>query len=273
MGRRQARTVVVRALHDVAVDARRLQAVQLRSMQRLLQGGSAVEPVRGGVRISQRPRRVQLVRHVATTVPTHAHSLRGHADRTVLMIAATSAVAVHVLSLKFVLNALAVRRVSYQRQDRPDTLHEESPLTRLRVIESSLEDDDSVLDNHLAKRVTYLDAVVAVRVAQKLLQPRAVQQLPNEHLASAMFRDPNALQGDIINTLRASDQPLSTNLLNDVGTELLDGQRADIASKLADDGIAEAIVVQVKDILHDLGASTLHEQTRNITPTTGGSLT
>ena len=96
----QARAVVVRALHDVAVDARGLQAVQLRGMEvPLLQSRSAVEPVRSGVGVSQSPRGVQLVRHVATTVPAEAHTLRGQADRAVLVVASAAAEAVHMLSL------------------------------------------------------------------------------------------------------------------------------------------------------------------------------
>lgn len=51
---------------------------------------------------------------------------------------------------------------------------------------------------------------------------------------------------------KGSEQTQITNLLNDIGAEFLDRQRADIACELADDGIAEAVVVQIKDVLHDL---------------------
>lgn len=43
-----------------------------------------------------------------------------------------------------------------------------------------------------------------------------------------------------------------TNLLDNVGAELLDRKRANIPSKLANDSIAEAIIVQVKNVLNNL---------------------
>lgn len=151
MRRRQARAVVVRALHDVAVDARRLQAVQLRSMKvPLLQGRSTVQPVRSGVRISQGPGRVQLVRHVATTVPAETHPLWGKANRTVLVVTSAAPVAVRVLSLELVLNTLAIRRVPYQRQNRPDAFHEQRPLTRFCVVEGGLGGTVLILRQHEA---------------------------------------------------------------------------------------------------------------------------
>ena len=39
----------------------------------------------------------------------------------------------------------------------------------------------------------YLNAVVAVRVPQELLKPRAVQELLDQHLPRAMFGDTNTL--------------------------------------------------------------------------------
>lgn len=44
----------------------------------------------------------------------------------------------------------------------------------------------------------------------------------------------------------------ATNLLDNVGAELLDRKRANIPSKLANDSIAEAIIVQVKNVLNNL---------------------
>jgi hypothetical protein len=42
------------------------------------------------------------------------------------------------------------------------------------------------------------------------------------------------------------------DLLNDVGAELLNRERADVANELTDDGITEPVIVEVEDILHDL---------------------
>ena len=49
-------------------------------------------------------------------------------------------------------------------------------------------------------------------------------------------------------------QTASPHLLNDVRAELLHGERADVARELPDDGIAEAVVVEVEDVLHDVVA-------------------
>ena len=68
-----------------------------------------------------------------------------------------------------------------------------------------------------------------------------------------MFRNPNALRFDSVSTVQQLGETLSTAyLLDDVGTELLDRQRADIASELADNSIAETVVVQVENVLHNL---------------------
>jgi hypothetical protein len=40
--------------------------------------------------------------------------------------------------LQLVLNAFAIRRVANQWQHRPDAIHEQSTLARLRIVESSL---------------------------------------------------------------------------------------------------------------------------------------
>lgn len=40
--------------------------------------------------------------------------------------------------------------------------------------------------------------------------------------------------------------------LDDVRAELLDGQSADVANELTNDGVAEPVVVQVEDVLDDL---------------------
>lgn len=51
-----------------------------------------------------------------------------------------------------------------------------------------------------------------------------------------------------------------THLLDDVGGELLNRQRADVADELTDDGLAEAVVVEVEDVLHNVVAEgVLHE--------------
>lgn len=75
-----------------------------------------------------------------------------------------------------------------------------------------------------------LDDVVGERVAQELLEAVAVEELGDEGLACLGLSDADAL-------------------LDDVGRELLDRERADVAEELARDGIAEAVVVEVEDVL------------------------
>jgi hypothetical protein len=80
---------------------------------------------------------------------------------------------------------------------------------------------------------THLNTVVAVRVAEELLEAATVQHLLNHHLASAVLRHPNTL-------------------LDDVRAELLHTQGTDVAGKLTDNTVAETVVVQVENVLHDL---------------------
>lgn len=43
-----------------------------------------------------------------------------------------------------------------------------------------------------------------------------------------------------------------TNLFNDIRTKLLDRKGTDIAKELADDTVAEAVIVQIQNVLDDL---------------------
>ena len=45
-----------------------------------------------------------------------------------------------------------------------------------------------------AAHQTYLNTVIAIRIAEQLLEPRAVQKLVNKHLARAVFRNSDALR-------------------------------------------------------------------------------
>ena len=44
----------------------------------------------------------------------------------------------------------------------------------------------------------------------------------------------------------------SVYLFDDVGAELLDGKSTNVARKLTDDPITEAVIVEVQDVLDDL---------------------
>ena len=56
----------------------------------------------------------------------------------------------------------------------------------------------------------------------------------------------------------------STHLLDHVGAELLHRQRADVPSELPDNRIAEAVVVQVQDVLNDLRPASVSERRRKL---------
>ena len=66
-----------------------------------------------------------------------------------------------------------------------------------------------------------------------------------------MFRDTDALATFVSVTAdkRNSDH---LNLFDHVGAELLHGQRTDVASELADDGVTETIVIQIENVLDNL---------------------
>ena len=145
---------------------------------------------------------------------------RGHVHDALLTrrVSAVRAVVVHLLALELVLNALAVWRVADEREDGANAFDEEHALAGLSVVESGLY------------------AAVAVRVAEELLETRAVQQLLDEHLACRVLGDADAL-------------------LDDVRGELLNGEGTDIALELADNGVAEVVVVEVEDIMDNLHRS------------------
>lgn len=127
-------------------------------------------------------------------------------------------------TLKLVLDAFAIRCVADERKDGSNSLDEKRPLPGVSVIQSSLY------------------AVVSIRVAEQLLQSRAVEQLVDHQFSGVVLGDTNAL-------------------LDDIGAELLDRERTDVAEELTDNAIAEAVVVQVENVLHDVVAvGILHER-------------
>jgi hypothetical protein len=81
--------------------------------------------------------------------------------------------------------------------------------------------------------LTNLHTVVAVRVTKKLLKSAPIQHFLDHHLASAVLCNADAL-------------------LDDVGTELLHRQGTDVAGELTNDTVTEPVVIQIKDVLHDL---------------------
>lgn len=91
-----------------------------------------------------------------------------------------------------------------------------------------------------------LNDVVSVRVAQQLLKPASVQELANKERTEVRIGDTDTLPSATIR--------LHAHLLNDVGGKLLHRQGADVANELTNDSLAEAVVVQVKNVLDNVVA-------------------
>ena len=90
----------------------------------------------------------------------------------------------------------------------------------------------------LNKRGIHLYAVVTIRVPEKLLQTRTLQELFDQHLPRAVLCK-------------------TDTFLDNVRAELLDGQGADISGELANDSVTETIVVQIENVLNDLMATSV----------------
>ena len=98
--------------------------------------------------------------------------------------------------------------------------------------------------------VTDLNTVISVRISQQLLQTSAVQKFLNENLTCAMLCNANALcdrvsEGHTICTM--------THLLNNVGAEFLNRKSTNIPCELTNNSITKAVVIQIKNILDNLG--------------------
>ncbi len=72
---------------------------------------------------------------------------------------------IHLLTLQFVLNAFSVWHIANQGKDRSSVFDEKCALVGFGVVESGL------------RLVTNLYTVVTIRVAEKLLQTRTIQEL------------------------------------------------------------------------------------------------
>lgn len=187
---------------------------------------------------------------VAVHVATEAH----HATLMAVVAASASASAVsarvrvvvstaHLFTLQLGLNSLAVRSVSDHGEDGSNAFHElyngsarnrkrgkcthEHSLSRVGIVQSGL------------------DNVVGKGISQQLFQSASVEQFANENLSQFRVGDSNALQG-------VSEVPCSPSytayLFNNVGTELLNRQDADVADELSNEGLAESDIVQVEDV-------------------------
>jgi hypothetical protein len=181
---------------------------------------------------------------VATAVATAAAVATATTSTTGTAAAAAAAVAERsVLTLELGLDALAVRRVADRREDGTDALDKLGRLA-LDLLTASPTHNHTLVD--LAVVEDRLDDIVAVAVAQELLQAGAVKHLANEHLADFRVGDADTLFYNI-----GREPAVSTNYLRFIDS-LLHRQAADVADKSADKGFREAGVVEVEYVLNNI---------------------
>lgn len=129
---------------------------------------------------------------------THAVSVHSEVDQCGVILVESMAsavllvVAFHLLALQLALYALAVRGVSDEREDRPDTLNQEHALRRLCVVKRGLQ-ARLVRFHPNENRHPYLNAVVSEGITQQFLETIAVQKLLDQHFASVVLSHSDAL--------------------------------------------------------------------------------
>jgi hypothetical protein len=182
---------------------------------------------------------------VATAVATAAAVATATTSTTGTAAAAAAAAVAErsVLTLELGLDALAVRRVADRREDGTDALDKLGRLA-LDLLTASPTHNHTLVD--LAVVEDRLDDIVAVAVAQELLQAGAVKHLANEHLADFRVGDADTLFYNI-----GREPAVSTNYLRFIDS-LLHRQAADVADKSADKGFREAGVVEVEYVLNNI---------------------
>lgn len=191
-------------MQDVGVDRMCRHVVESTVQMSLRKTSLALQAVLDGVRaavaVAERVAGMKtLVRDMAT-VTTHDQVRSTKSDvwdrlLTVVVAAATATTeSVNLLALELVLNPLSVRSVANERKNRPNALDEQSTLSGLCVIQSGLKATVSHTLT-LCEEDNYLYTIIAIGIAQKLFQTRAIEQLPDQHLARRMLRDANTLKG------------------------------------------------------------------------------
>jgi hypothetical protein len=188
-----------------------------------------------------------------------SHALVGerHIDQRLLVVEATKMI--HLLTLKLVLNTLAIRGIANKRKNWTNAFHQKCSLVRFRVVQCSLE---NISINTTLSEPPYLDAIVSIRIPQQLLKSRTIEKLFDQHLSRAVFGHTNALQRNSV----VSHRPCShqnSHLFNDIRAKFLNGQRTNIASELANYCITEAVVIQVEDILNNLFRQSVESKAKN----------
>lgn len=125
------------ALENVTIDRLGLDRVQLRRQRTLTVGClRSLERVQSVLRTIDVSERVAL--EVTARALRKAHPLvaQSHVDQRLLVVIASELI--HLLSLKFVLDTFAVGRVTDQRQNGSNSLHEKSALVSICIVQRSL---------------------------------------------------------------------------------------------------------------------------------------
>ena len=92
-----------------------------------------------------------------------------------IIVARATPKVVQLLTLEFVLDSLAIRRIPNQRKYGSDPFDKHGPLSGIGIVERSLRSDISVKVNWPQLFVpSYLDTIVPIGITQQLLEPRSV---------------------------------------------------------------------------------------------------
>jgi len=152
-----------------------------------------------------------------TTWETDALTTKTHVQKCslVVVVIGVAPKVVQLFPLEFVLDSFSIRRIPDQRKDGPDSFDEHGPLGGISVVECGL------------------NAIIPIGIPQQFLEPRSVKHLSDQKFTSSMLGN-------------------ADTLFDDVGTELLDGKSTNVARKLADDRITEAVIVEVQNVLNDV---------------------
>lgn len=97
----------------------------------------SIHAILGAIYVGQRIRLMDRLRHVTSGTMRGSHGLTSqrHIDKTLLAVATE---VIHLFALELVLNTLAVRRITNQREDRTNPFDKKGTLSRLSIVQGGL---------------------------------------------------------------------------------------------------------------------------------------
>lgn len=152
-------------LQDISIDRRR-EVVQRLGMQ-TLQTLSAGEGVNPALRVVNIRERVRLREPAARETDALGAKTNVQECRLVIIVAGVTPEVVQLLTLEFVLDSLAIRRIPNQRKHGSDSLNQHCPLRSIGVVKRSLRSTHQ-RQSELAPTFvsSYLDAIIPIGISQ-----------------------------------------------------------------------------------------------------------